>query len=435
MFKQSQSVTDEATRVVVLGSGYAGIHAALQLVKRRHRDENIEVVLISNTDHLLYVTMLYEVVAGNLAPSSVRQSVRTTLSEPGTRFVQGKVTEVNFDQQIISYVPADTCLEVSDKKRDIHYDYLISSIGSETNYLDTPGAEEFSHPVKTLSDATQLKNKLIRRFEQAELLEDKEEQKNLLSVVIVGGGSTGVTLGAKIADLFNNELGTSFPELISLARVTILESHGQLLDNLGSWFSQRAAEALESKGCVDVKTNQRAVAVSGAGVTTRDGFIPSKCVIWTAGVRAREFGVVSEELVDVDELSRRIYVTEELCIPGYKNVFVAGDQSWVKRPEHGPYPMRAQFAVRQGQQAAKNVLHNLRGSDLETFSWVDKGLVVSIGEGHTLAEVAGFRFTGWLATAAYKTIYLLSTVGVRAKMRAILEWGMNLFLPRDVSEL
>ncbi|MEX2515046.1 MAG: FAD-dependent oxidoreductase [Candidatus Paceibacterota bacterium] len=428
---------DDTHRVVVIGSGYAGIHAVCELVKRAKSNDNLEIVLLSNTDHLLYVTMIYEVVAGNLAPSSVRQSVRTMIEEDQIHFLQGIVDQADFDNQTINYLPKDSSVSGSnqDKEITISYDYLISSIGSETDFHNTPGAAENAYTLKTLADAQTLKNKLINHFEAASMESDIHQQQELLHFVVVGGGPTGVTLAAKIADLFNHEMATAFPELIGSALITILEGSDRLLTGLDSWFAERAYAALKKKQYVNVVTNRYVTNVQSDGVSVDDAFISSKCVIWVAGVQAREFRITAQKSVLLHEQTRRIYVTEALHTENYPNVFVAGDQCWVDRGVEGTYPMRAQFAVRQGKQAAANVIHSIRSQPLKDFYWKDKGLVVSLGKGHTYAQVGSLKFSGLLATMAYKSIYLMSTIGVRAKLRAMLEWGMNIFLPRDVSEL
>lgn len=421
----------------MLGSGYAGVHAVCELVRKRKQVADLEIVLLSNTDHLLYVTMIYEVVAGNLAPSSVRQSIRTMLSNGQISFLQGTVDAIDADNQTVNYISKDARPQDEQQNRELttSYDYLISAIGSETSFHDTPGAAEHAYTLKTLQDAQKLKNKLINHFEQAALETDIQEQRELLSIVVVGGGPTGVTLSAKIADLFNNELADAFPDLISLAHITILEGSDKVLDRIGGWFSERAYEALKEKECVDVVANHFVNEVRANGVSVGDKFIRSQCVIWVAGVKAREFEIRSQKPIQQDERSRRIYVTESLHTPNYENIYVVGDQGWIDRGEQGPYPMRAQFAVRQGRQAGANVIRAICGEKQENFYWADKGLVVSVGEGSTFAQIGGFQFSGPLATLAYKSVYLMSTIGVRAKLRAILEWGMNVFLPRDVSEL
>ncbi len=437
--KENQARNNKPTRIVVLGSGYAGIHACRTLVKESHSDDNIEIVLISDTDHLLYVTMLYEIAAGNLAPSSIRQSVRTMISNNKIHFEQGRVDAVDADKQTVMYHPPADHTPDGDSARglSLSYDYLISAIGSETNFFGTPGAKDHAYSLKTLQDGKQIKNALINNFEQADLLTDEDKQRELLSVVVVGGGPTGVTLAAKIADLFNNELAKAFPHLSSLAQVTIVEAQDKLVKSAGDWFSDRVEKALDEKESVQVVKGCYVNEVRPNGAACDGGFIPSQCVIWAAGVKAREYDITAQKGIELDKNSRRVHVTKKLQIPNYKNVFVAGDQAWVlKDEEEGtPYPARAQFAVREGKQAAENILHAIRSESLEHFAWEDKGIVISVGHGRTYAQVAGFHVSGFLATLAYKSIYLMSTVGVRAKLRAILEWGMNLFLPRDVSEL
>lgn len=429
---------DQPTRVIIIGSGYGGIHACRTLVEHASSEDNLEVILISNTDHFLYTTMVYEVAAGNLAPSSIRQSIRPGLAGRKTKFIQGTVVSVDPDKQTVDYQPTDTAGKefANTGEISLSYDYLISAIGSETNFLNIPGAEEHAYKLKTLTDAKQIKNNLISHFEEATLITDEKLKKELLSVVIVGGGPTGVTLAAKIADLFNHELSAAFPDLAPLAKITLLESSDKLVAPAGSWFSKQVNQALLDKECIDVATNSFVDEVSADGVKCGDRFLSSRLVVWTAGVKARELTINAEKKITVDDKSRRIHVTPQLSIPTYKNFFVVGDQAWVKhRDDEQPYPMRAQFAVRQGKQAAINILKTLRNQPKEGFFWEDKGLVISVGHGRTFARVFGLKLSGLPATIAYKSIYLLSTIGVRAKLRAVLEWTMNLFLPRDMSEL
>jgi NADH dehydrogenase len=153
-------------------------------------------------------------------------------------------------------------------------------------------------------------------------------------------------------------------------------------------------------------------------------------------VKAREFATIAEKGIKKHENSGRIHVTPQLHTQTYPNVYVAGDQAWVERIDTDqPYPMRAQFAVRQGRQAAKNVLANVRGNSEAPFHWNDKGIVISAGHGRTYAEVLGVKFSGLPATIVYKLVYLNSMIGFRQRARAILEWTLNMFLPRDISEL
>jgi NADH dehydrogenase len=435
----TQAIEDNTNHVVVLGSGYAGIHACRQLISQQQDADRLQITLISDVDHLLYTTMIYEVPAGNLAPSSIRQSVRTLFSGQNVHFKKGKAVKINTEDQIVRYQTAgrQSAEDDSGECLDVDYDYLVSAIGSETQFFGTPGAEEHTHQLKNLKQAKDLKNRLVSKFEQASLETDTEKIQQLLSFVVVGGGPTGVTLSAKLANLLNHELAESFPELVGHAQIHVLEAQDAVVKRAGLWFSNRVGQTLESMERVSVKTGCRVDKVESDRVLFNDEEeIKSECVVWTAGVKAREITFADEEAINKDEHSRRIHVTPKLHMPEDTCVYVAGDQAWVERIDSDqPYPMRAQFAVRQGAHVAENILADIRSETKQDFYWNDKGIVISVGHGHTYAEVFGIKMSGFFATIAYKSIYLMSTIGFRAKARAALEWFMNLFLPRDISEL
>lgn len=428
--------SSEAKRVVILGSGYAGIYAYKSLIKQLSRHDAVEIVVISDTDHLLYQTMVYEVAAGNLTPSGIRQSVRILLSDRA-HYIQGCATKVDLQNQTVHYTVPDA---IADTPQDLQenvmsYDYLVDGIGSETNFFGTPGAREHAFTLKSLRNAIAIKNRVINQFEKAELTIDTKRRQELLTFVVVGGGPTGVTLSAKLADLINHELCDAYPELCEEAQIILLEGSDRLLSHGTQWFSDEAYETLTDK-LVDVRLGERVNEVRVHGVRCKDKSLPSQTVIWTAGVKARELEFTPAHDIEREPHSNRIKVTNELHLETHENVFIGGDQAWVLEKESGqPYPMRAQFAVRQGTTAGNNIYCQMNDEPMEEFFWKDKGFVVSLGKGKTLADIFGYEFSGPLATVAYKMTYLLSTIGVRAKVRASIEWFLNLFLPRDISEL
>jgi len=429
---------NQSNHIVILGSGYAGVHACRQLINKQNISEDLRVTLISDVDHMLYVTMIYEVPAGNLAPSSIRQPIRTMFTADNVHFQKGTATEINTQNQTVHY-KTDGRAEDLDSTQElvVSYDYLVSAIGSETEFFGTPGAGEHAYRLKDLNQAKELKNTLIHNFERANLETDKEKIKELLSFVVVGGGPTGVTLTAKLANLLNHELADSFPALIDYADITILEAKDTVVDRAGLWFSNKVAGSLAEMDRVSIQTGCCVDRVRPDGVVYNDGEeLRSECVIWTAGVKAREIDFIGDGNVSVDNNSKRVHVTPKLHTPNDDSVYVVGDQAWVQRIDSKqPYPMRAQFAVRQGQQAGNNIIADIRDNPKEDFYWNDKGIVISVGHGQTYAEVFGIKMSGLPATIAYKSIYLMSTIGIRNKFRAMLEWFMNMFLPRDISEL
>jgi NADH dehydrogenase len=245
-----------------------------------------------------------------------------------------------------------------------------------------------------------------------------------------------VELAGELGDFITGELARTFPALASLASIVIVERDEHLIGKVDPWFGEHAVRVLEKKGSVYAMTGTSVVEVSLDGVKTDKGMVHAHTVIWTAGVKARELDITATEPVEIEARSRRIKVNDYLQLPAYPDVFVIGDMAWVYDKEHQqPYPMRAQFAVREGKTAGRNIGHRMHDESLEEFNWKEKGLIISLGKRGAMAEVYGMRFTGIFAWMIYRAAYLSALIGWRARLRTALEWLLNPFLPRDVSKL
>jgi NADH dehydrogenase FAD-containing subunit len=288
---QQSEIADQesANRVVILGSGYAGIHACRTLLRQSDEQDDLEIVLLSDVDHMLYVTMIYEVPAGNLAPSSIRQSVRTMVDGNDVTFRQGTATTVDTENQTVLYEPKNSRPETTEETQQLtlSYDYLVSAIGSETEYFGTPGAEEHTYKLKKLNQAKQLKNTLINNFERAVLETDEKKIEKLLTFVVVGGGPTGVTLAAKLSDLLNHELARAFPNLIDHAKIYILEANDRMVERAGPWFANNITHTLKQIPRLQTKTTCKVEEVrpDGVVVVVRRGSVVGAVVV-IAGVVA-----------------------------------------------------------------------------------------------------------------------------------------------------
>ena len=433
---------DKPIKIVILGAGFAGIYAYFNLHKHFH-GKNVKIVLISEHDYFLFVTLLHEVATGSLLPLNITQSIRSLSLCCLESFIEGHVDAVDFDRKKISVcrkpfdVPAQENVEKSDEMlADISYDYLISALGSAPNFFNTPGAAEHAFTLKTQDDAKYIKNRFIDNFAKASEISDPKVRKAMLHTAVIGGGPTGVEVAGELADYVNHEMYSIYPALKGLAKITIYQSGDKLLPQVDDWFHTKAEDILCKKMNVEVSFKARVTEITEKSIKIGEKEIPSGLTIWTAGVKAQDLKIISEEKIEKEERTERVKVNQHLQLEQYPEVFVIGDQAWVYDKDAGvPYPMRAQFAQREGVIAADNINAHIHKRPLRVFEWKDQGFIVSLGKGGALAEVFKFKLSGPFAWWIYRTVYASKIVGWRAKIRTVLEWTLNLFFPRDVSKL
>lgn len=432
----------DSVRIVILGAGFAGMYAYLKLHELLHDNPDKEIVLISEQDMFTFIPMIHEVATGTLLPFSITQSIRALPQCCLGRFIEGCVMNVDVDAKevVVHHInpeappPGSGVTEVTEER--ILFDYCIMALGSDVDFLNVPGVEQYALTLNSLDDARRIKNRIIESFEQAQITKKEAEKRRLLRFVIVGGGATGVELAGEMADLIHGELRKAFPLLYPFVEIRLYEAKERFMCSADEWFSDRAFKILSGRKRVQVFCGMPLSEVTSNGICIGKEQIPAGTVIWTAGVKAREIALTSKKRVVRDAKSRRIKVNEYLQIPAYSSLFVAGDQAWIEKKEGGQsYPMRAQFAVRGGEIAALNVARMMHKKLLKEFFWRDRGFLVSLGKGTALAEIFGFQFSGVFAWAIYRGAYLMKIVGWRAKFRTSLEWILNTFLPRDISKL
>ena len=434
---------NRAQRIVILGAGFGGVHAFAELHKQFHKTEEVDITIINDGDRFIFTPLIHEVATGTLLPAGVMEPLRTLPGCCLDRFIDGRAHAIDFDKQTVT-VQHNRLMDMPESHghipaRDnetVEYDYLILGLGSETNFFDIPGAEEHSLQLKDLKDARRMKNNIIESFEKASTMDDPDQQKAALTFAVVGGGPTGVEIAGELADFLNGELGDAFKDVKDLARIVIIDRGDRLLKMVDPWFGKKAHAILEKKADVYHMYETSVTGVTANGVDTDKGFVHAHTVIWSAGVRARSLDFTHTKDIAFEDRTRRLKVDRSLHLVSYDTAFVIGDQAWVCDIESGqPYPMRAQFASREGSMAAKNIAHHLRGEKLEPFHWKDRGFIVSLGKGGGLASAFGIKFTGVFAWFVYRTVYLMSLISWRSRLRTALEWTLNIFLPRDISKL
>ena len=425
--------------IVILGAGFAGIYAYLEFHKRYQNNKEIKVTLISERDEFVFIPLIHEVATGLLTTQGVTQPIRTLPVSPGSRFIEASVESVDLDKKEIRVTypnyAKDHNKSQSDLEREVvSYDFLILAMGSETNYYDIPGAEEHTLPIKNLEDTKRIKNHLIERFEEADTLTSEDEIRRVLRFTIIGGGPTGVEMAGEFADLITDEIKKAFPRVYHYASIVIIQGAERLVPQMGPWFGRRVEKILYKKMKMRILLCARVTRVEPGKVYIGKDSISSDTIIWTAGVKARYLDIASSLPVEFESKTKRIKVDSYLRLDNYRDVFVVGDQAWVHKKSGQAYPMRAQFAVREGVLAARNIIRFMEGDRLGEFKWKDLGFILSIGKGGALAQIIGIKFSGWIAWAIYRAAYLAKVVGVRAKMTTLLNWTLNLFSPRDISK-
>jgi NADH dehydrogenase len=277
--------------------------------------------------------------------------------------------------------------------------------------------------LKDLSDANAVRNRILRNFERAAVEPDAQRRAQLMTMVVVGGGPTGVELAGALADLRQHVLRRDHPELdMAQARVILLEAGESLLPSFPPRLRRRGLEQLRSLG-VEVQLGALVTRVDEEGVELREGApIASANVIWVAGTRgsplAAAFGVV---------LTRdgRVPVTETLELPGRRNVYVIGDLASLMGPDGRPYPMLAQVALQQAALVAKNIHRSLRGEPQQHFRYRDRGTMATVGRRRAIAHVFGLQFSGLLAWLLWLAVHLLAIISLRNRALVLLNWVWN----------
>jgi NADH dehydrogenase len=416
-------------KIVILGSGFAGVNTYLSLVsslksykKSKSESEYPEITLINKTNHFLFTPLLHEVATGSLSEHQVVESLHGIMYKTGGNFLEAEVQSVDLENKIVKTT-----------KGDMSYDILVVALGSQTNFFGIEGAEEHTLPLKTLQDALVLKNTFISIFEQASGLASAEERKQLLSFSVIGGGPTGVESAAEMADLFFETFNRYYKGKINCDEVTLnlLTRDKELLPMFESGLRESALKTLKDKK-VKIYLNAVVKKIEPGKIYLEDGIeIQSRVTLYAAGVTP-----VSVEIIPTPDKDRvgRILVNKYLNLPNMDNVFVLGDIACTERFTGKSLPMLAQVAVQQGKVTGRNIAAMLTGKNLSTFVYKSKGSLVSLGQWHAVGKVAGILWTGPVAWFIWRTAYLFNFNSWPNRIRIAVDWTLNLFNPRDITK-
>jgi len=396
-------------KVVVIGAGFGGLTAVRHLLKLA-----VDVTLVDKRNFHTFQPLLYQVATAGLDSASIAYPARGALHHQrgGANFRLGEV--VGIDRQAKNVVLADG--------DHLPYDYLIVASGAVTATFGIPGVDEHGFPLKTLTDAVRLRTHLLATFEAADA--GHLDPTPAMTIVVVGGGPTGVELCGGMSELIAKVLAHDHPGLdTSRARIVLVEMADRLLGSFHPRSSARALRALERRG-VEVRLQTSVRKVGADFVELADGsHMASHTLIWTAGVQASGLGRTLG--VELDK-GGRVPVRPDLTLADDADVFVIGDLAGARDGSGQLYPQLAPVAMQQGRHAVGQIGARLTGEDSRPFRYLDKGTMATIGRNSAVAELPGhIRFGGFPAWLAWLGLHLVFLIGFRNRLSVLLDWSWN----------
>ncbi|MBR8536855.1 NAD(P)/FAD-dependent oxidoreductase [Carboxylicivirga sediminis] len=401
-------------RVVIIGAGFGGLKLA-----RKLSGSPYQVVVIDKQNFHQFQPLFYQVAASGIEPSSISFPVRKIFqSHSNLHFRTTELLSVNTDEQ-----------QIQTKAGALHYDYLVLANGVNTNYFGSVNLEKYSLPMKSTAEAINLRNRILSSFEQANLTEDTNEHAKLLSIVIVGGGPTGVELAGSIAEMRRYVLPKDYPELdFSKMKIMLFEAGPRLLNGMSDRAGKKALEFLKRLG-VKVHLDTRIDDYNGDKISLSDGKeLYTRNLIWTAGVSGRTTEGINGELY---VRGNRIAVDRYNRLQGFNTIFAIGDACLLQGDERYPngHPQVAQVAIQQAANLARNLTSQ---KEWKPFRYTDKGSLATIGRNMAVADLPGFRFSGVFAWMLWLFVHLMAIVGVKNRFFIFVNWAQSYF-SRDQS--
>jgi NADH dehydrogenase len=396
-------------RVVVIGAGFGGLRATKAL-----RGAPVDVVLVDANNYHLFQPLLYQVASAGLDADDIAYPARGIFHrQSNVDVVMGRVTGADLDRRELQV----------DGLGPLGYDSLVVGAGAVTATFGVPGVAEHAFALKNLQDALDLRHHVLRRFERA-ALEPAMLDDGLLTVVIVGGGPTGVELSGGLAELFGTVLAKDFKRVdVRRARVVLVEMTDRVLGPFAPSLSAKALTKLRELG-VEVLLGRTVERVEATKVHLTDGTtIAAHTLVWAAGVEASGLGAALGLNVG---RSGRIVVERDLSVPGHPEVYAIGDVAAATDERGVLLPQLAPVAMQAGRHAARQIVARLEGRPTTPFHYRDKGIMATIGRNNGVAQLpGGIHLSGWLGWVAWLGLHLVMLIGFRNRANVLVNWGWN----------
>ena len=420
-------------RIVILGGGFAGMHAAECLEETLRGDASISLTLVNETNALLFTPMLAEVAGSSLEPSHISTPLRSTLRR--TDFIRGVVADVDLEKRLV-ILRHDSGLDEASSRREVPYDQLVFALGSISNYLGMTNIEKFAFNFKSLLDAIRIRNHIIEMFERADVESDPVLRSSLLTFVIAGGGFAGVELAGALND-FAHGILADYPRLrANELSIVLVHSRDRVLPELSESLARYAQEKMQLRG-VSFRLNTRIVDARPGVVRLSEGEIHTETLVWTAGTAPSP---LLKSLPLEKDKRGALLVDGTLAVPGRPGLWAIGDCAAVTDAATGHLcPPTAQFALREAEVLASNIQAQLDGRSPRRFHFHSLGALCVVGHQTACAELSVpftrsrcLRFSGLFAWLLWRGIYLAKLPGLERKIRVLMDWTIELFFPRDI---
>jgi NADH dehydrogenase len=400
-----------ATRVVVLGAGFAGLAVCNEMVKSP-AGAALEIVIVDRHTYNTFQPLLYQVATAGLSPGDIAYGIRSfTRRHPNVAFRQGIVSDVDFSSKTVRF---------DDNAEPLHYDYLVVATGATTNFFGVPGAAEHSYAIYTMDDALTVRDRVFAALEKSASFGAPGGD---LVVVIVGGGPTGVEMAGTLAEVLALEIETAYRTTrTGGVKVVLIEQLERLLTGFSERQSAYALGALQARG-VEVRLGTVVAEIGQGAVVLKGGeSISTPIIVWAAGVVA---GELAGRLETPKTHGGRIEVSPDLSLAVHPEVFVAGDLAGAALPEgRGLVPQLAQPALQEGAHVARQIMHRLADETTEAFCYHDKGIMATIGRRAAVAELpSGITLRGTLAWLAWLGLHIVFLLGARNRVAVMLNWA------------
>jgi NADH dehydrogenase len=429
----------DITKILILGSGFAGIEVLKRVQKNFKNNKNIDITLVSKDNFLLFTPMLPEVASGMIETRHIVTPVREFCKK--ARFCEANVESIDLHnkQVVITHAIGRQSSSSVWDQHILKYDYLVIALGSQNNFFGMSDVQEHAFTMTSIGDAITLRNHVLNILEQANLEDANIKlRKSLLTFVVVGGGFNGVETVGELNYFVRESVQRCYKNIyMSDIRVVLVSASDKILEQIDRRLGNYALQKLKQSG-VEFIMNHHVKGATSASATLDDGTtIETYTLVWSTGVTPSR---LIAELNCKHDGGHRIITNNYLEVPGYDGVYALGDCASITDPHTGkPYPPTAQHAIREAKVAARNIINSVKQGKASNdnnrvkFDYKTKGMMAEIGKRTGVATLFGIRIRGFIAWWLWRTYYLGNLPTTKKKLKVMGDWTSDLLFKPDVA--